>query len=232
MRHLHLPPWGRQMDAHVIVYPEGGAGDCIQGFAGALKLAQRVARVTVEAPTDMLDLLRASMPPSIPVVHRSDGGATHRLSVRDLHCYRGHAPFLKPGGRTYCETRPTILLHWAGGALTPHNAQRSFTPTQFQPLFDVIPNATAWTRCADMSSWSETARNISGVRAVIGCDSGPVHIAAALGIPTIVVTRPECPDRRWDGARPLYTAAVTVASVEEALVAYRRMFPVEEAAPC
>ncbi len=61
------------------------------------------------------------------------------------------------------------------------------SPEDSRSLFSLAPDLAVF--CLDLSgqSWAETARIIHGAAVFIGADSGPAHLAAALGCPVISI---------------------------------------------
>lgn len=157
------------------------------------------------------------------------------------------APYLKVTAEPPRE-RPAVALFWRGNPEHPSDQDRSIPLEALAPLVRSQPQAHWFTlhpedEVADdirrtglpihqiKGSLPETARRLAGADLVIGVDTAPLHIAAALGVPAWFLLAPN-PDWRWGlaGERtPWYPEArlfrackpcdwsVTVRQVTEAL---------------
>jgi len=107
--------------------------------------------------------------------------------------------------------RLRVGLAWAGNRIHKRDAERSLDPALLAPLADLPgvawhsfqlgePQAVPLPGVAHLgpllSNFSDSAYALSGMDLVIAVDTALVHLAGALGVPTLVLL-PFAPDFRW-----------------------------------
>lgn len=103
---------------------------------------------------------------------------------------------------------PVALRRWAPGPRTVGDCgvlhAGAATALQRWPGFEALAarGDLPWRRVdeADGLSLDDLARVIGGGRVFVGCHSGPLHLAAALGVPHVAVAGPTAP--AWDPPWP------------------------------
>jgi heptosyltransferase I len=155
------------------------------------------------------------------------------LSSLNLPTAAGLVPdgrFLLAGGEdaTVRESRTVALLPAAGkpGKCWPHGSYSSLAQrladAGWQPLIVVGPNEEALAQrvaaaagtsatVAPRTSPVELARLLATCRAAVGGDTGPIHLAASLGMPTVAIYLNTDPER--NGPRGARVNVVTAARV-------------------
>lgn len=88
------------------------------------------------------------------------------------------------------------VARWPGGYGVLHAG--AATALQRWPGFDALPGV--WRRVEDGLSLPALAQVIAGAEVFVGCHSGPLHLAAALGVPFVAVAGPTAP--AWDPPWP------------------------------
>lgn len=208
----------------VLVLSEQGRGDMLQFIRYAPLLAERGARVRVQAYPDLVDLL-ATAPGVEMVVSTEDPRPEADLvtPVMSLPLAFGtqpaKVPYLHaPPGRSVClgpRTRPRIGVAWSGSthsyersamaartlapllalqAFTFHCLQKEITDGDRAWLNEVRPPIVLHTEA--LSDFADTAALIAQMDAVVTVDTAVAHLAGALGKPVYVMLSFN-PDWRW-----------------------------------
>ncbi|MGB4101810.1 MAG: tetratricopeptide repeat protein [Alphaproteobacteria bacterium] len=150
-RVAHVPAWDGRTDPQcvLLVQAEQGLGDAVQ-FARLLPwAAARVARVVLEVPTPLRELMTSSFP-DIDVMTPEDqlpSGVTRRCRLLDLAGYvpliddeiPGVAPYLRVAETPLPEllascAAPRVGLVWAGNPGHLNDANRSLRLAQFADI--------------------------------------------------------------------------------------------------
>lgn len=226
-------------DAALLLHAEQGIGDSVQMLRFIVPAAQHAGcRVVLELPASLLPLAAANLPPTIQLVPRQDeiGSNLPRfdahlplLSLPDrLGVTRNAlagAPYLRAPAPLPQQQRWGLV--WAGNPDFPLDRLRSIRLADLAPLWDVPgialvslqkgkaaaeladapgPIVDAVAECQD---FADTANVMAGLAGVISVDTGPAHLAAALGRPTWILL-PAHPEWRWGRTgetTPWYAAA-------------------------
>ncbi len=206
----------------VLLRAEQGLGDLIQFVRYAAWLKQRGAKVLVECPASMHQLIR-SAPGVAGVTTDNFDLDAHLLSMPGLaHPSEGFlrcdVPYLSPDPQRvefwkqhlHTEARTKVGLVWAGSAGNANDRRRSLPVAELEPIVK-HPAVAAYSLQVGAElphEWNvpnletgppnpaETAAMMMCLDLIISVDTMPAHLAGALGRPTWVLL-PFVPDWRW-----------------------------------
>ncbi len=224
-----LPRWSGEVvnrSARLLVIGEQGFGDMLQFVRFLPQLLHRFAQVTVLVPDTLQQLLQQSLPPEINVVTSlSDhSGLTHHIPLMSLaaalqidEAKLDGAPYLHPDPaalaywRQHLPTGFKAGLAWQGNPQQADNRWRSIPLAQLQSLLD-LPGihwcnlqygahpAQLRDDCAEWCNFADTAAYIANLDLVVSSCTSIVHLAGALGVPTLLLSRVDA-DWRWQTER-------------------------------
>lgn len=226
-------------DATLLLHAEQGIGDTVQMLRFIDPAARRAGcRVVLELPPSMLSLAAVNVSLAIQLVPRQDEAGSslppfdahlplmslpNRLGVT-LDTLTG-TPYLRAPAPLPESKR--LGLVWAGNPDFPLDRLRSIRLADLAPLWDVpgialvsLQKGKAAAELADApgpimdavaecQDFADTANVMAGLAGVISVDTGPAHLAAALGRPTWILL-PAHPEWRWGRTgetTPWYAAA-------------------------
>lgn len=233
------PMWDGQTPGRVVVVQEQGAGDLMQVLRYLPMIAERSGQpVTVRCHAPMQRLVRA-----IPGVDRVlddrvaipesahwvlDQSLPHVMGVFPLppQVALGKAlAWTAPVG-AWTRRAPRIGLCWSGNPKLRHSQARNAPMESLAALKDALPGATwqavqpgsvpPWCTPYRGHDFHDNAMLMRGLDAVISVDSGPAHLAALVGVPTVVV--PMCLPHGWFGIDKVSAWAPDVTIVRRAKV--------------
>lgn len=215
-----IPTWDGTPTGHLIITDEQGAGDVLQFARFLPRIAARCRQLTVRVRHPaLLPLLRASFPDvtitgtdaEIPDAdaHLPLLSSVSRLGLGPDQVWRG--PYLAAPKAPRLSDQLTLGLCWAGAASHKRDGTRSIPFDAVRPLLD-LPGVqwvnltfnergdvddprllAARDRCPDYLASASLYQALDGVVTV---DSSPLHLAGALGIPTLGLIA-AAPDFRW-----------------------------------
>lgn len=217
-RNYRCPQWaGEPLDGKtILLHAEQGFGDTIQMFRYVPAVRVRGARVLLEVPPE-LERLATRQQNGAHVVYSAGvpPRADYHCSLMSLPRVFGITPGTVPdpanlGKRTggagigYC---------WAGAARHLNDANRSAAREDFAPFAELpgsVPLAPGAGGPIDScKDFADTADLIAGLSLVVSVDTAVAHLAATLGVPTIILLGTNS-DWRWLTERtdtPWYPAA-------------------------
>lgn len=207
----------------LLLWAEQGAGDTFQ-FVRFVKQARersRAADVWLEVPEDLAPILHGQVPAHVYAMppagdlpypfdaHTSLMSLPHTLGLL-LPDVTG-APYLKPKGKVELPKADGLKVGivWRGSSTHPNDNNRSIhEPSVLAPLL-AVPGTQFYSfqmgheapagvidLAAGITDWTHTAALLGAMDLLISVDSGIVHLAGALGVPTWVLL-PSVPDFRW-----------------------------------
>jgi len=197
----------------VVLTGEQGIGDCIQfaRFIPAFRERCRPARLRVVVPHAMRPLMM--MIEGVDGV--VEGGERWGCDItypyfeliRDLE-FR-NAPYL-PIPLTGQKSR-RVGICWKGNPDHPNDAFRSIHKRQLLDVLGDVPGVEwisfqhgeetpTWAGARKPGSLIGLAEDLSTLRCLVSIDSGPAHIAGAMGLPVKLLV-PFSPDWRWEVGR-------------------------------
>ena len=213
----HGEPIERQS---ILVTAEQGQGDNFQFVRYVSALAERGAsRVVVECHATAQSLFVAS---GFDAVAKGEAPATawyvpmmslpHRLGV-GADVANGRVPYLQAGVPATPKApgqRRRLGLVWQGNPAFPATTLRDFDPSLLPQILDIpdiewvsLQVGAQLEQLDDRLSkpelsvnWLDTARLLMDLDGLLSVDTGIVHLAGAMGLPTIVLL-PFTPDWRW-----------------------------------
>jgi len=216
-----LPP-----DATLLLHAEQGIGDTIQMLRFVAPAARRAGcQIILELPPALIALAAANLPPAIALHPRQDEAGRHlpafnrHLPLMSLPDRLGISradlsgiPYLRAPSPQ--PPRQRLGLVWAGNPDFPLDRLRSIRLADLAPLWDLpgielvslqkgkaaedLADAPGpiLDGVADCRDFADTANVMTGLAGVISVDTGPAHLAAALGCPTWILL-PAHPEWRW-----------------------------------
>ncbi len=214
---LYLNFWDGKPCKEVSVISEGGFGDLIQNSRYLHLVGELCERVTVYLPpyffeTGFVDLLRRQSwfpeikpmietPKNVPAAGFFDLPAIFNSTPDTIPDYP--APWVAPKHATFekCK-KPRIGICWAARAMeTPlvvDGVYRSLTEQQAVRIIQQTSDKIDWVslqfkdslpgmETPEIKNWSDTAATIENLDAVVCVDTGVMHLAAAMNVPTAVL---------------------------------------------
>ncbi len=220
-----VPPWdGVTPVDHLIVSDEQGAGDIIQ-FCRFLPLLKQRAGGKVTCTIrhyTLIPLLEYNFPDITFVEHKNDSApeadahipllsVIDRLKISEDDVADGPAHYLEAPPRVPIAVRPIVGVSWAGSKAHKRDGVRSIPWEQFHPLLDV--DGVRWVNLTlndrgdvdhpslldvknECTDFLKSASLIQSLDAVVTVDTSTLHLAGALGVPTLALI-PAAPDFRW-----------------------------------
>lgn len=212
------PEWNGQHVKHIMVMGEQGVGDII--MAG--RLAKLLAHYC-EKQTWIVHRTAAGMMNLIPELRAVEtfgevGEFDAHVPAMSLFHRLGVDPQTVPDKPYMTKPEPADLgpgshigIVWRGSSEHNNNAWRSSELKQWAPLlaldnftfhslqYDGEEEAKAFPNLRvhpKPESWLETAKRIAAMDMVVSVDTGPAHLAAAMGIPTHILLSPSA-EWRW-----------------------------------
>lgn len=207
----------------LLLWAEQGAGDTFQfvRFVKEARERSQAAEVWLEVPEALVPLLHGqvpahvyAMPPAGDLPYPFDA----HTSLMSLPAILGlllpdvtGAPYLQAKGKVELPAADGLKvgLVWRGSATHGNDANRSLhEPAVLAPLLAVPgtqfysfqlghePPAGVIDLAPGITDWTHTAALLKEMDLLISVDSGIVHLAGALGVPTWVLV-PFAPDFRW-----------------------------------
>ncbi len=240
VRHVRPQWDGRKAtspDERLFVWAEQGMGDTLQFSRFLAPAADRWGgKVVLEAQRELVPLLVAQGWPVEVIAQQLDGsmpgGWSEHVALMSLPRVLGlERPDDVPPPLRWVRDTPKsenenqklrVGLVWRGNPQHPGNRLRSLEPEWLSPLAEVAgvewvslqlgAEPPAWTGAAPLLArhWQETAAVVEGLDLAIGCDTGVMHLAASMGIPTWWMLS-RAPDFRWGRVRtdcPWYPGAL------------------------
>lgn len=233
-----IPAWDGTPTGHLIVTDEQGAGDILQFVRFIPRLQALSDRIALRLRHPALAPLIAHSFPDVTVID----GATEipdadahvpllslvsRLGYTPAQVWRG--PYLSAPRADRLAEHLTLGLSWAGASTHKRDGTRSIPYDTIRPLLD-LPGIQ-WVnltfndrgqvehphlmhvqdRCPDYLASASLYQALDGV---ITVDSSPLHLAGALGIPTLGLIA-AAPDFRWMLQRPTTPWYETVTLVRQ-----------------
>ncbi|HZS60781.1 MAG TPA: glycosyltransferase family 9 protein [Gemmatimonadaceae bacterium] len=216
-------------DQALLVFADGGLGDCVQMLRYVPLLAEMSREVILAVHPRCLPFAQHNLGQLATVVIRD---------VPYLHAFQRHTwlmslaglfrhipPFVAfhaphpIGRRTTRDGQMHLALCWAGSTNHPQNREdryRSLSLEDLAPLFargDVTWHSVQLGRWASqaaaypsiiqptvpMYNLAQTANVLAGLDGVVTIDTSVAHLAASLGIPTLLILS-TLPDFRWETA--------------------------------
>jgi Flp pilus assembly protein TadD len=218
------PAWDGSSAGHLLVRSEQGFGDVLQ-FARFLPPArQRVGRLTLSAPPELLSLLRASFP-DVDVETTPDLSAVDRqipimslprvlgtdlappVMLRASEAARRRQGAWRAAIEAEAGLRVGICWSGAGRGHDPDGAaidRRRSVPVEALAPLAAVPAARifslqigcaapAWMQdsAQTLSDFDDTAALVERLDAVVTVDTAVAHLAAGLGRPVLLLSRPD-----------------------------------------
>jgi hypothetical protein len=207
-------------DKTLVVIDEEGLGDTIQMQRFISALTERVGRLAVRLPPPLVALFRCNFDRIADVVtHRECASMAfdrYAWSMALPALMNALPPFLplgapEPARRS--QARKRIGICWAGRPTYYDDGNRSLPLTTLRDI--ISAQQVHWVslqvgdraaelidlpavRAADppLGSFSDTANVVSGLDAVVTCDTSVAHLAGSLGVPTFLLLQ-RCAVPRW-----------------------------------
>jgi hypothetical protein len=201
-----LKVWDGRPDVSVIVLSEQGIGDNIMfyrfvsqierdyGIKMIVQCEESLGRV-FNTPTCFLTS-------SVAAEWAIPSGSLGRFIKGEI----SGAPYLpKTTALKLDTTSPNIGFVWSGSPSHANDRHRSVNVQRFKrfnkygTLWNLNPAAKApsWAKDCNTKNWEETVAWLSSLDAVVSVDTSIVHMAGALGIPTIMIQPYKETDFRW-----------------------------------
>ena len=215
-------PWtgDARPDATLLVIPEQGIGDFVLMSRFLKPLADRFARVVVQAPESLVRLLR-TLDPRLDVVTSLDGASWDvwapimslplLLGIRDVKDVPTE-PWIRVEPSRPAGTRPRVGINWAGNPSYAYDFVRSTALENLAPLLSV--QEIEWVSLhrgtremeadrfglaqplRDAKDFLDTARVIAGLDMVVSTETAIPNLSSAMGVPTCVLSVEDV-DWRW-----------------------------------
>jgi hypothetical protein len=202
-------PWDGKSKGIVMLYLEGGLGDQIHQVRYAKAIADRGCKVIVSCTGALASLFVDVEGVSAVIQHEASFGIYHDYYVQGMSAVvplgfeladLSGAPYIKKplsikGGRF------RIGLRWQGSSQFEAEHNKRFP---YEMMFDAVKGMNAdfislqrdegaeacppWVRSVPLGSWEETRQATASCDLVISSCTSVSHLAAAMGVPTWVVT--------------------------------------------
>lgn len=214
--------------AHLLVIGEQGFGDMLQFARFLPQLRAFFDEVTVLVPSALCRLLQQSFGTAIKVVSElhSHDDFSHHIPLMSLAGVLNITENTLCGDAYLCADRHDVAawharlpaglkvgLAWQGNPQQTDNRWRSIPTPQLAPLLAqpgvlwcslqlgvAAPNGLR-DDSADWRDFADTAAYLKNMDLVISCCTATIHLAGALGIPSLLLSRIDA-DWRWQGQRP------------------------------
>jgi hypothetical protein len=222
-----VPRWHGESVDNLVLLEEAGDGD-IMVFARWITEAQQRCRKIYYAGTSSLAQVLHRVYDVEPLQHwqglTSDSAALGMMSLSQVinSDRRDFGPYLTANRdwQFYYQTvlpkkKPRLGICWSGATKHHENSLRSLEPelliSQLSPLGEIlslqlaadIPLGAIGTEFVE---WEQTLALITTCDAVISVDTSVAHAAAALGVPTVVLTHRAC-YYTWKPQPPLHRSS-------------------------
>lgn len=230
------PRWdGDSLDGTLLVVPEQGLGDALLMCGWLPALARRAREVVLWSPAPLARLFAVAFPAMRVVTDPSGVRAEAQVSVMSLAMHARArsradypaAPWLRvPVPAQPRGPRPRVGINWAGNPRYALDPIRSTSLATLAPL--LADTNVEWVSLhkgereheavvaglpsplVDAVDFLDTAQVVAGLDLVVSTETAIPNLAAALGVPTVVLTHPT-PDWRWSHA---YSGVVVAAQTE------------------
>ncbi len=206
----------------LLVIPEQGLGEMLFMSRFLPALADRFAHVVVLAPAPLSRLL-ATLDERVEIVTSLDrarwdvwapvGSVPWLLGAHSLEDVP-REPWIRVAGNRDAAAALRVGINWAGDPTHPLDALRSTSLDAFAPLLESPGidwvSLRVGAREAEAAAYGiarplegsadflDTARVVAELDLVVATDSAVAHLAAAMGVPTCVLTTADA-DWRWQG---------------------------------